>query len=106
MFARMTVIALATFLLAADAPKEDAVQQEVQKLQGTWKVVKFEAGGTDQTSRIAERTWPVSASRPDTTGRQAPADRGRSAHGDGKALIERAGRGACRDPARIFLSIQ
>ena len=50
MFARMTVIALATFLLAADAPKEDAVQQEVQKLQGTWKVVKFEAGGMDQTA--------------------------------------------------------
>src|SRR5580700_10638109 len=61
------------------------------------------AGGMDQTSRKAERTWPVRASRPDTTGREAPADRRRRERGDGKAMIGEAGHGACRDPARVSL---
>jgi len=51
MYERMMVIPMVALLLAADAPKDEAVQQEVRKLQGTWKVVSFEASGTDQTAK-------------------------------------------------------
>jgi uncharacterized protein (TIGR03067 family) len=51
MYARMMVIPMLVLLLAADAPQDEAVQQEVKKLQGTWKVVSFEVGGMDQTAK-------------------------------------------------------
>src|SRR5260370_41170829 len=51
MNARMMVIPLVALLLAAGAPKDGMVQQELKKLQGTWKVIRFEAGGRDQTAK-------------------------------------------------------
>jgi uncharacterized protein (TIGR03067 family) len=51
MYARMTAIPMVAFLLAADAPGDEAVQQEVKKLQGTWKVVGFEVAGKDQIAK-------------------------------------------------------
>jgi uncharacterized protein (TIGR03067 family) len=51
MYARVMAIPMVSFLLAADARKDDAVQQEVKKLQGTWKVVAFEVGGMDQSAK-------------------------------------------------------
>jgi uncharacterized protein (TIGR03067 family) len=35
----------AGLLLAADAPKEDVVKKELEKLQGTWKIASYETGG-------------------------------------------------------------
>src|SRR4051794_21818969 len=51
MKARMMVIPMVALLLAADAPKDETVQQELKNLQGTWKVIRFEVGGTDQTAK-------------------------------------------------------
>ena len=51
MNARMMVIPLVALLLAAGAPKDGVVQQELKKLQGTWKVIRFEAGGKDETAK-------------------------------------------------------
>lgn len=51
MTARMTMPLLVALLLAADAPQDEAVQQELKKLQGTWKVISFEVGGMDQTAK-------------------------------------------------------
>jgi uncharacterized protein (TIGR03067 family) len=42
---------LLALLLGADTPKDAAVQQEVKDLQGTWKVVGFEVGGSEQTGK-------------------------------------------------------
>jgi len=33
------------FLVAADAPKEDAAKKELKKSEGTWQVVSFESDG-------------------------------------------------------------
>jgi uncharacterized protein (TIGR03067 family) len=48
---RILALPLVVCLLAADAAKDDAVQQELKKLQGTWKVVSFEVSGKDQTAQ-------------------------------------------------------
>jgi uncharacterized protein (TIGR03067 family) len=39
------VILAASLPLAADKPADDAVKEEVKKLEGSWKVVSAEAGG-------------------------------------------------------------
>lgn len=35
----------AGLLLAADSPKDDAAKKDLDKLQGTWKLVSYETGG-------------------------------------------------------------
>src|SRR5262249_41080173 len=51
MSARLTFILVIATLVAADTPKDEAIQQEGKKLQGTWTVIKFEAGGKDLTDK-------------------------------------------------------
>jgi uncharacterized protein (TIGR03067 family) len=51
MNARMMVIPMLALFLAAAAPKDEAVKKELKKLQGTWKVIRFEAGGKDETAK-------------------------------------------------------
>jgi uncharacterized protein (TIGR03067 family) len=51
MNARMMVIPVVALFLAAAAPGGETVQQEMKKLQGTWKVTRFEVGGKDQTAQ-------------------------------------------------------
>jgi uncharacterized protein (TIGR03067 family) len=48
MYTRLVTVFVIGLLLAADAPKDEAIQKEVKKLQGTWKVVAFEVGGKVQ----------------------------------------------------------
>jgi uncharacterized protein (TIGR03067 family) len=58
-FASLVCLALASLIGVAaggdkgapNAPQHQAVEQEAKKLQGTWKVVGFEVGGTDQTAK-------------------------------------------------------
>jgi uncharacterized protein (TIGR03067 family) len=50
MNARMMVIPILALSLAA-APKDETVKKELKRLQGTWKVIRFEAGGKDETAK-------------------------------------------------------
>ena len=47
------VLAVALLAGADDKPKDDTAE----KLKGTWKLVKAEAGGKDVTAGLGEHTW-------------------------------------------------
>src|SRR5579871_3619417 len=55
MHSRGLIILIGTLLIAADNPKEDSAKKDLERIQGTWKIVKLEANGEQAPAEIVAK---------------------------------------------------